>query len=159
EEFQDLKANVWDSQVGLKYTEMGKYAEVISTATPCAGPTSSPALTFERSPVKVRLAEGARWAKAGDLGPLARAVRRRFGGTAVLLDYDGDGRLDLFLASAVVEGGKVRDLLLKAGPDGTWTDVTRQAGLHSTLATLGATVGDFDNDGKPDLLLTGAGGV
>jgi hypothetical protein len=77
----------------------------------------------------------------------------------VQLDSDGDGQTDLFLAQAVVEAGKVRDLLLRNEGNGTFTDVTARAGLVTPLVTLGATVGDFDNDGKPDLLLTGVGGV
>jgi hypothetical protein len=156
--FDGLRANVWESLAGEKYTEMGKYAEVIGRAAPCGGGRPSPALAFEHRPITVRLAAGARWAREADLSPLARAARRRFGGTIVQLDLDGDGNLDLFLASAVVENGKVRDLLLRKGKGG-YTDVTAQVGLATPFATLGATVGDFDNDGKPDLLLTGANGV
>jgi tetratricopeptide (TPR) repeat protein len=156
-ELTKLKEAGWDHQVGIRYGEMGKYAEVIASPARPAARASAP-LSFARWPLTVRLAEGARWAREADLTPLARAARRRFGGTIVQLDYDGDGKLDLFLASAVVENGKARDLLLRKGKGG-YTDVTAQSGLVTTLATLGVAVGDFDNDGKPDLLLTGANGV
>ena len=56
------------------------------------------------------------WAKADDLGrdtlgELRRAVRLRFGGTVIRLDYNGDGRPDLLLLAAVVRGGELRDVL------------------------------------------------
>jgi hypothetical protein len=73
------------------------------------------------------------------------------------LDYDRDGRPDLFLAGAVVEDGQVRDLLLHNEGTGVFKDTTAAAGLAAPHPTLGCTVGDFDNDGYPDLLLTGAG--
>ncbi|MFO0926946.1 MAG: CRTAC1 family protein [Gemmataceae bacterium] len=57
-----------------------------------------------------------------------------------------------------MQDGKLRDLLLHASGDG-FTDVTAERGLVGAFPTLGVSVGDFDNDGRPDLLLTGAGGV
>src|SRR5262249_23805348 len=53
--------------------------------------------------------------------------------------------------------GKVRDLLLRNDGDGTFTDVTAAAGLATPRPSLGAAAGDYDNDGFPDLVVTGAG--
>ena len=75
----------------------------------------------------------------------------------MLFDYNGDGKPDIFLASAVVEDGKVRDLLLRNDGNGTFTDVTAEAGLATARPSLGAAAADYDNDGKPDLVVTGAG--
>src|SRR5438067_423806 len=85
-------------------------------------------------------------------------ARDYFGGSVVQCDFNGDGRPDVFLASAVVEGGKLRDLLLRNDGGGAFTDITAAAGL-AARASLGAAAGDYDNDGRPDLALTGADGV
>jgi hypothetical protein len=56
-----------------------------------------------------------------------------------------------------VDKGQVRDLLLRNDGNGIFTDVTSEAGLGSPRPSLGCTVGDFDNDGRPDLFITGVG--
>src|SRR5262245_60900989 len=75
----------------------------------------------------------------------------------VVLDYDRDNKLDLFLLGAVVENGQVRDLLLHNDGNGHFTDVTAKAGLGGARPSLGCCVADFDNDGYPDLFITGIG--
>jgi tetratricopeptide (TPR) repeat protein len=164
EEFQALQNNEWGNVTGVKYSQMGPYAEVIGRSDdPLASVQTGPVPLFQhRDALKVQLAPGARWSKAVDLGSHAvgevrRLVRARFGATMIPLDYNEDGKPDLFLASAVVENGKVRDLLLRNEGDGRFTDVTAEAGLAEPRPTLGCCVGDFDNDELPDLLLTGIG--
>ena len=68
-----------------------------------------------------------------------------------------DGKPDLFLLGAVVENSKVRDLLLRNEGDGKFRDVTKEMGLAESWPSLGCCVGDFNNDGYPDLLITGVG--
>ena len=79
--------------------------------------------------------------------------------TATWVDYDGDGLLDLFVAHNL--GGffdrKRPNRLYHNNGDGTFTDVTRQAGLRTRWATIGAAWGDFSNNGRPDLFLSGLG--
>jgi len=163
DEAEALKAAFWENKVDVKYTEMGKYAEVIGRhPDPKASPPVGPVPAFEKASVEVKLAPGARWAKAADFGEgpagdLLRAVRKRFGATMVLLDYNGDGRPDIFLLGAVVENGKVRDLLLRNDGSFHFTDVTAEAGLADPRPALGCSVADFDNDGLPDLVITGVG--
>ena len=111
---------------------------------------------FERHG-RVVLAGGARWTKTAELDPRRRAARERFGGAVVVFDYNRDGRPDVFLAHAVVENGKVRDLLLRNDGDNIFTDVTAAANLHTSHRTLGAAAADYDNDGHTDLVLTGVG--
>jgi hypothetical protein len=71
----------------------------------------------------------------------------------VQTDYNNDGRMDLF----IVRGGwlpwPVRPSLLRNNGDGTFTDVTRQAGLMNPLNATTACWADFDNDGHLDLFV------
>jgi hypothetical protein len=164
-DYEELIRIEWGNVTGIKYSTMGPYAEVIgSSAEPVAvAPDRGPLPLFQRrEALQVNLAAGARWAKAADLGgdaagEVRRLVRARFGATMAVLDYNGDGKTDLFLAGAVVENGKVRDLLLRNDGEGRFTDVTAEAGLAEARPTLGCCVGDYDNDERPDLLLTGVG--
>ncbi|MBY0460267.1 MAG: FG-GAP-like repeat-containing protein, partial [Gemmataceae bacterium] len=150
---------LWESEADIRYGIMGKYADVIGRDPAAAVKAGvGPLPMFEAvADLKLTLAPGARWATAADLSPTARAARARFGGAVVLFDYNGDGRPDVLLLSAVVEGGKVRDLLLRNDGNGAFTDVTAAAGLATPRPSLGAAAGDFDNDGRPDLVITGDG--
>jgi cytochrome c-type biogenesis protein CcmH/NrfG len=148
--------------LAVKYSEMGHYADVIGRRLEPLPPHIGPLPLFAPRDLKVDLAPGARWAAAADfgkdaVGQVCARVRARFGGAVAVLDFNGDGKPDLFLASAVVEKGQVRDLLLRNDGEGKFSDVTAAAGLDKPHPTLGCCVADFDNDGKPDLLLTGAG--
>jgi Flp pilus assembly protein TadD len=159
EEFKALKEATWEAESGIRYGEMGKYADVIGRDPSAAKPAVGPLPIFADAGAKVTLAPGARWATAADLDPLRKAARERFGGTIVVCDFNRDGRPDVFLASAVVENGKVRDLLLRNEGNGVFTDVTTAVGLAEPRASLGAAAGDYDNDGFPDLVVTCADGV
>ena len=74
-------------------------------------------------------------------------------------DYDQDGWLDIFLLNGsrlegFEKGKEPTNRLYKNNRDGTFTDVTRQAGLvHSGWAN-GVCIGDYDNDGNDDLFIT-----
>jgi Tfp pilus assembly protein PilF len=158
-EFDKLRTADWETGASLeKYGEQGKYAHAIGWE-PAGNPIVGPVPLFEvPANSQVTLAPGARWATAADLDPLRKAARERFGGTMVLFDFNGDGRPDIFLPSAVVQDGKVRDLLLRNDGDFKWTDVTAAAGLAAPRVSLGAAAADYDNDGYTDLVVTGAGG-
>lgn len=159
-EFERLREADWETPSRLeKYSEQGKYAEVIGRDPAVAGKLPAGPLPVFEAPTgfQVTLAPGADWAKAADLDPLRKAARERFGGAVVLFDYNGDGRPDVFLPSAVVEGGKVRDLLLRNDGGHKFTDVTAAAGLSVPRPSLGAAAADYDNDGLTDLVVTGAG--
>ena len=76
--------------------------------------------------------------------------------TAQWVDYDCDGKLDLFVANNL--GGmfdrRTQNRLFHNNGDGTFTDVTEKAGLLSVVTTLGSCWGDYNNDGYPDLFLS-----
>jgi enediyne biosynthesis protein E4 len=94
-------------------------------------------------------------------------------GGVALLDYNNDGLLDVFL----VNGGQLQEpitgrpsfnrrdpaywnRLYRQNKDGSFTDVTEEAGLASTDDTnygMGVAIGDYDNDGYPDIYVTNFG--
>ena len=92
------------------------------------------------------------------------------GSGVAMFDYNNDGLLDLFF----VNGAALRDpmppgakpdkndprfwnRLYRNNGDGTFTDVTKAAGLQGEGYGMGVAAGDFDNDGWPDLYVTNAG--
>lgn len=88
------------------------------------------------------------------------------GAGGAVLDFDGDGWMDLFLVnSGPLEGvthappGTVRkpNRLFRNLGDGTFADVTAKAGLTGSGYGVTAAVGDYDNDGDPDLYVVNVG--
>jgi len=81
-----------------------------------------------------------------------------------LFDYDGDGLLDIYLVngaempSLVKTGPKYSNRLFHNNGNGTFTDVTERAGVAGAGYGMGVAVGDFDNDGWPDLFLANVNG-
>ena len=77
------------------------------------------------------------------------------------IDYDNDGWPDIFLVNGMDWPGHVQKhstpRLYHNNHDGTFTDVTRKAGLDVEMFGLGVAVGDYDNDGYDDLFVTAYG--
>src|ERR1700691_1986715 len=84
------------------------------------------------------------------------SVASFLGSGACIIDYDGDGRPDIFLVDADGQGNAA---LYKNEGGGRFVNVTRQAKLEIHGEGMGCAVGDYDNDGKPDLAVTMNGRV
>jgi enediyne biosynthesis protein E4 len=78
------------------------------------------------------------------------------------LDYDNDGYMDLYCVQSgrypwSKSGPKAGNVLYHNNGDGTFTDVTKQAGVGGTGYGMGCTFGDYDNDGYTDIYVTNYG--
>ncbi len=96
--------------------------------------------------------------------PQKKYIVESMSGGVALIDYDRDGWPDIYLTNAPdvdmqLAGKKARSALYHNNRDGTFTDVTEKAGVGFPCWAMGATVGDYNNDGWPDLLVTCFGGV
>ncbi|HLH04896.1 MAG TPA: CRTAC1 family protein [Bryobacteraceae bacterium] len=78
------------------------------------------------------------------------------GNGVAIFDYDGDGRNDIFIANGTRLNAKADALpqLYHNLGNGRFEDVARAAGFTQTGWAQGVCVADYDNDGKPDLLVT-----
>jgi hypothetical protein len=96
--------------------------------------------------------------------PEARYIVESMSGGVALIDYDRDGYPDIYFTNAAsvemsLAGKKAKSALYHNNHDGTFTDVTDKAGVGYPCWAMGAVVGDYNNDGWPDLLVTCFGGV
>lgn len=95
-----------------------------------------------------------------DETPARNAPETMPGGVA-MFDYNGDGRPDIFftnganIATLKKDDPKYRNRLFRNDGDGKFIDVTDAAGLAGSGYDMGVAVGDYDNDGHPDLFVAG----
>jgi enediyne biosynthesis protein E4 len=132
---------------------------------PTPAPTPPAAIAFRESAKEIGIdfvhvtgASGKKW------------MPETMGGGVAVLDYDGDGRPDLLFVSGSYWPGDPRAATQKSSlalyrNEGTGTDgrprfrnVTREAGLEKVFYGMGASVGDYDNDGRDDVYVTALGG-
>jgi len=95
--------------------------------------------------------------------PEKKYIVESMSGGVLLLDYDRDGWLDIYFTNApsvagALKGEKARGALYHNNHDGTFTDVTDKAGIATPGYANGGAVGDYNNDGWPDIYITSLGG-
>jgi len=147
--FQYITQNKLGSPISLAYGEQGKYS--LAEESP---------ETVQRVPpeIPVRFVDVTEQAGLQTMASPADAkdLASYLGPGACFLDYDNDGRIDIFLADNGKEGGM--SLYHNLG-NGKFEGVTRKAGLDPALHGIGCTAGDYDNDGATDLAVSLRGRV
>jgi hypothetical protein len=120
----------------------------------CLGQNSSAGspIVFELKSIPFQLENG--------VTPAKNIPETMLGGVAIF-DYNGDGRPDIFFTNGAnvetltKDSPKFRNRLFRNDGNGVFTDVTDAAGLAGTGYDMGVAVGDYDNDGHPDLFVAG----
>jgi len=141
--FQYITQNKLGSPISLAYGEQGKYS--LAEESPAAVQKVPPQIPVRFVDVT---AEAGIVTKA-HTGDVSRQ-EWYLGSGACFLDYDGDGRPDIFVADAGPKGGV--GLYHNLG-SGKFEDVTRKTGLDASQHGIGCTAGDYDNDGATDLVV------
>ena len=95
--------------------------------------------------------------------PDKKYIVESMSGGVLILDYDRDGWPDIYFTNAptvemALKGEKARSALYHNNHDGTFTDVTDKAGVATPCFAMGGAVGDYNNDGYPDIYVTCLGG-
>jgi hypothetical protein len=95
--------------------------------------------------------------------PEKKYIVESMSGGAGLIDCDNDGKLDIITVNGSTidrfrQGGDLMITLYHQGADFKFTDITKSAGLTRKGWGMGVAVADYDNDGLPDIYVTGFGG-
>jgi enediyne biosynthesis protein E4 len=129
------------------------------TALRLATAPNPPAIRFENITAKA----GVNFITRNSPTPNKNQIETMVAGVA-LLDYDGDGWLDIYLVNGAAipslqkESPAYWNRLYRNNHDGTFTDVTERAGVTGAGYGMGVAVGDYDNDGQPDIFLANVTG-
>jgi tetratricopeptide (TPR) repeat protein len=144
QKFQHITQAKLGTPIGLAYGDQGKYSLVEESAGALIKPPAQIPVKFvdvtAKAGLSTTLAQGSANDLASGLGP-----------GACFLDYDADGKFDIFLPDSGAQEGLA--LYHNLGSS-KFEDVTKKAGLDTALHAIGCTVGDYDNDGYTDLAVS-----
>lgn len=131
--------------------------QLLSFASAALAPAASSPLFVERPPSVT----GIHWIHENAMSP-EHYLPEALGPGCAFLDYDNDGWMDIYLVNSgpcdfFQPSKPLRNALYRNNRDGTFTDVTTRAGVAGETFGMGVAVGDFDNDGWPDLFTTSYG--
>jgi hypothetical protein len=95
--------------------------------------------------------------------PEKKYIVESMSGGVLLVDYDRDGWQDIYFTNAptvemALKGQKARSAFYRNNRDGTFTDITDKTGTGNPGYAMGGAVGDYNNDGWPDIYVTCLGG-
>ena len=95
--------------------------------------------------------------------PEKKYIVESMSGGVLMIDFDRDGWLDIYFPNSpsvemVLKGEKARSALYRNNGDGTFADVTTKSGTAYPGFAMGGAVGDYNNDGWPDMYVTCLGG-
>ena len=139
-----------------EFIRQGIGAGLLASAMPFPLPAAGPGFRF----VDVSGPAGIRFQhNSGAYG--GKLLPETLGSGCAFLDYDGDGWQDILLVNSMDWPGHKRQRttlkLYRNNRDGTFADVTKAAGLDVEMYGMGVAVGDYDNDGFPDVFISCVG--
>src|SRR5439155_3050973 len=140
--FQYITQNKLGSAMSLAYGEQGKYslAEESQAATVKVPPQ-----------IPVKFVDVTKEAGITSNRSTTSGVNSYFGNGACFTDYDNDGKIDILVADNGPQGGMA--LYHNVG-GGKFEDVTKKAGLNPKLHAIACSIGDYDNDGWTDIVIS-----
>jgi tetratricopeptide (TPR) repeat protein len=141
--FQYVTQKKLGTPISLAYGEQGKYSR--AEESPLAPQKVPPQ-------IEVKFLDVTRSAGIiADVAPTGTAeIISTMGSGACFLDYDGDARMDIFIADNAGEGMRLYHNL----GDGKFEDVTTRSGLDPRVHASACTAGDYDNDGETDMAVS-----
>ncbi len=156
--------------MGVQYGEEGKYALGIGQYEPLAAQSAKQlSIRFADADTNAgiqfvhggtgRNPIGTGWKRAEFSREKAeKTIVPGFGSGSAFVDYDKDGKMDLFVVNSNAGTQGTGNVLYHNLGNGKFQDVTADSGLGLKHLGMGAAVGDFNNDTYPDLFVTGYGG-
>ncbi|HSZ61528.1 MAG TPA: FG-GAP-like repeat-containing protein [Terriglobales bacterium] len=145
--FQYITQNKLGAPISLAYGEQGKYSRAEESPQVVEKVPAQIPVTFVDVTAEAGLTSKDVPLQPGKHYPQAVLL----GSGACFLDYDTDGRVDIFVADNGPDGGI--GLFHNLG-NGKFEDLTKKAGLDPALHGVGCTAGDYDNDGATDLAVS-----
>jgi tetratricopeptide (TPR) repeat protein len=145
--FQYITQNKIGAPMSLAYGEQGQYSRAMESPLM---PLKPPAQ------IKVQFVDVTKESGISSIASAAIARTSDLGPGACFLDYDNDGKADLFLPA---NGAKRGMSLYHNVGNGKFEDVTAKVGIDPAAHGIGCTAGDYDNDGFTDLVVSTSTGI
>jgi hypothetical protein len=148
------------STIEAQTTSTHSLEQELQTSAPVAAKPPASTATSTIKFENMLKASGINFVLKNSISPQRYSIETMTGGVA-LFDYNNDGLLDIFftngaeIPSLEKTDSSYSNRLFRNNGDGTFTDVTAEAGLAGIGYSMGVAAGDYDNDGFVDLYVTG----